>query len=121
MPNDSFTQQALANDQTFRRRVRSAMSSVAWEVTNEDPATANHLSRAGYANLVIRNFDNEVTVVLPNIVFRPNVMNFTTSYSYDFATQTGAVVSASGDPDLLSQISTDWNDMAAAAGFPPAT
>src|SRR5262245_39404640 len=122
MPNDAFTQQALANDATFRRRVRSAMSSIAWQVINEDPATANHFYRNAYANLVLRQLDTEVCVITPNLVFRPNVNNFATSYVYDYAQQIGQVVTASGDPDLLSQIATDWNAMAAAAGFaaPPA-
>jgi len=117
MPNDAYTQQALAADASFRRRVRSAMSSVAWTVIDEDPGTTNHFNRKNYANQVIRNLDNEVTVVLPNIVFRPNVMNFGTTADYDFPTQTLQIVSASGDPDILAQITSDWNDMAASAGF----
>lgn len=117
MPNDAFTQQALATDAGFRRRIRSAMSSVAWEVTNEDPNTTNHFNRNNYAHQVIRGLDNEVTVVLPNIVFRPNVNNFATSAEYDFPTQTLSIVTTAGDPDLLSQIATDWDDLAAAAGF----
>ena len=117
MPNDSYTQQALAMEVSFRKRVRSAMSSVAWTVTAEDPATPNHFNRNNYANMVIRNLDNEVNVVMPNIVFRPNVMNFATTYEYDFQNQVGAVVSASGDADLLSQIASDWNELASAAGF----
>jgi hypothetical protein len=117
MPNDAYTQQALAMDAGFRRRVRSAMSSVAWQVTNEDPGTPNHFNRNNYAHQVIRGLDNEVTIVLPNIVFRPNVMNFATSADYDYPTQALQIVTAAGDPDLLSQIATDWDDLAAAAGF----
>src|SRR5262245_47302496 len=117
MPNDSFTQQALASDAQFRRRVRAAMSSIAWQVENEDPATPNHVNREKYARQVIRQLDSEVSIILPSFVMRPNVFAFETSYHFDFPSQAGAVVSASGDADLLSQLATDWDDLAAAAGF----
>jgi len=119
MPNDSATQQALANDVTFRRRVRSAMSTVAWQVQGEDVNTPNHQSRVNYADFVIRQLDSEVNAILPSLVFRPLVFNFETTYVYDFPLQTGAVVSAAGDLDLQSQLVSDWDDLAAAAGFKP--
>jgi len=119
--NDSFTQQALAADPFFRQRVRSAMSTVAWQIVDEDAATPNHAARIGYARQVVRSLDSEVSVMLPNFVFRPNVLNFATTHEFDFATQVGQTVTAAGDPDLMSQINTDWDDLAAAAGFlPPA-
>jgi len=117
MPNDSYTQQTLASDVYFRRRVRSSMSAVAWQVQNEDPATTNHLSREKYAQQVIRQLDNEVSIVLPGLVMRPLVFNFATTYQFDFQTGVGQTVSATGDPDIQSQLATDWNDLAAAAGF----
>jgi len=117
MPNDSYTQQTLASDQFFRRRVRSAMSSVAWQMQNEDPGTANHESRAKYAQQVIRQLDSEVSTVLPTLVMRPNVFNFDTTYEFDFQTGVGQTVSATGDADIMSQLATDWDDLAAAAGY----
>jgi hypothetical protein len=117
--NNSFTQAALAADPHFRLRVRHALDTVAWSVVNEAESTANHDARIGYAQQVIRGLDNETTVILPSIVTRPNVFNFETSYQFDFELQVGQVVSASGDADLLSQIATDWDDLAAAAGFAP--
>jgi hypothetical protein len=64
-------------------------------------------------------------VLLPSFVFRPNVINFETTHEFDFPTQVGQVVTAAGDADLMSQIATDWDDLAAAAGFtepaPPAS
>lgn len=117
MPNDSFTQQALAADPHFRQRVRSALSTVAWQVETEDPGTANHDHRIGYSRQVIRNLDGELTVLLPNFVFRPNVLNFETSYVFEFEFQAGQVVTAAADADLMSQIATDWDELAAAAGF----
>ena len=115
--NDSFTQQALASDPHFRQRVRSALSTVAWQIVNEADNTVNHAARLSYAQQVNRTLDSETTTVLPNIVFRPNVNNFTTSYVFDFPLQIGQVVTAAGDADLMSQIATDWDDLAAAAGF----
>jgi hypothetical protein len=119
MPNDTYTQAALAADERFRRRVRGAFSTVAWQVLNEDLNTLNHANRVDYAQQVIRQLDLELTVILPSFVFRPNVMNFDTTHVYDFPMQTGQVVTAAGDPDLLSQLATDWDALAAAAGFPP--
>jgi|SRR5262245_20050898 len=117
MPNDTFTQAALAADQRFRNRVRGAFSSVAWQVMNEADTTLNHVNRIKYAQQVIRQLDLELTVILPSFVFRPNVMNFQTNHVYDFPMQTGQVVTTAGDLDLMSQLTTDWDDMAAAAGF----
>lgn len=117
MANNSFTQAALAADAQFRKRVRSALDTIAWQVEGEVDTTPNHTARLAYAQQVIRNLDGETTVILPSIVHRPNVMNFETSYLFDFEFQVGQVVSASGDADLLSQIATDWDALAAAAGF----
>jgi hypothetical protein len=117
MANDAFTQQALAADPFFRKRVRSAMSTVAWQIETESNTTPNHTNRLNYARQVIRQLDNEVTIILPSFVMRPNVNNFETSYHYDFSQQVGQVVTASGDADLMSQLATDWDQMAAAAGF----
>ena len=117
MPNNSYTQQALAADPHFRKRVRSQLSSVAWQVTVEDPAIANHPARELYARQVIRQLDAELTILLPSFVVRPNVNNFETSYVFDFELQVGQVVTQSGDPDIASQLMSDWDKMAAAAGF----
>jgi hypothetical protein len=117
MANDNYTQQALAADTHFRQRVRAAMSSVAWQVQGEDPATPNHAARVQYAQRVIRNLDAEVAIILPTFVMRPNVNNFATTYVFDFVYQTGQVANASSDADLLSQLSSDWDAMAAAAGY----
>jgi len=119
MPNDAYTQSALADDTKFRSRVRSALSSVAWQIQGEDPATANHANRDRYAQQVVRALDTEVAVILPSFVMRPNVFNFPTSFLYDFKTRIGFVESATGDPDIQSQLMSDWDLMAAAAGFPP--
>jgi len=117
MPNDSYTQQALAADTSFKQRVRSSLSSVAWQVLNEDPATANHTNRENFARQVVRNLDNEVAVIMPSFVMRPNVINFATTYEFDWISRTGHVASACGDADIQSQLFTDWDQMAEGAGF----
>ncbi len=53
MANDSFSQQALANDARFRQRVKNALATIAWQVLTEDPATTGHAARATFARLVI--------------------------------------------------------------------
>jgi hypothetical protein len=121
MPNDARTQQVLAQDLHFRSRVRNALTTVAWQILDEAPDAVNHDSRAKYANLVLRNADAETSAVVPGFVNRPNVFQFDTSYLYDFDTAAGHVATAAGDADLMSQLATDWDDMAAAAGFPPVT
>lgn len=117
MANDSYTQQALAMDIHFRSRVKAQMSSIAWQVQNEDPATPNHDARNRYAHQVIRQLDSEVGVIMPSFVMRPNVFGFNTTYAFDFQLQVGQVVSATGDADIASQLASDWDKMAAGAGF----
>ena len=109
MPNDSFSQLTLAGDSRFRLRFKAALLTIAEQVLGEDPATVNHAARLTFANNVIRNPENFSSQLAPYIVFRPNVLNFATSY--DFAQ--GAFVTAAGDADLDSQVATDWNWLAA--------
>src|ERR1041385_2261011 len=103
MPNDSFSQQRLAEDKNFQLRVRNALATVAWSVLNESPTTPNHTERANYARQVLGDLDKFTPPITRGLVTRPNVNNFTTSFDF----QRGAVVNASGDPDLLSQLTTD--------------
>lgn len=107
MANDSFTQQALAVDPRFRQRVKAALAKIAWQVLNEDSGTANHTARAAYARSVISNIDGAALQVAPWLVMRTNVFAFATSYDF----QQGAVVTASGDADIESQLATDWDHL----------
>lgn len=108
MPNDAFTQQALANDQRFRQRLENALGKVAWEILNEDPATVHHTERATYANRVLASPNQMASQLASSFVGRPNVFSFATSYDFTV----GGVVTASGDPDIESQLHTDWNQLA---------
>ena len=108
MPNDSFTQQALAADQRFQKRVENALTKVAWQVLEEDPSTLHHAERAAYAQRVNSAPAQTAQQLASSFVNRPNIFLFETSYSFTV----GATVTAAGDPDLESQLLTDWNKLA---------
>lgn len=108
MANDAFTQQALAADVRFRQRLENALGKVAWEILGEDPATLHHAERAAYANRVISSPPQMAMQLASSFVGRPNVFGFETSYNF----QVGGVVTAAGDPDIESQLHTDWNALA---------
>jgi len=118
MPNDSYTQNALADEPKFRARVRAQMSAVAWQIQGEDASTPNHTARETYAKQVVRNLDAETAVIMPSFVMRPNVNNFATTYNFNFQTRVGFVESATTDADIASQLATDWDMMAAASAGP---
>lgn len=111
MANNAESQQALADDITFRRRLVAALSKVAWQVLTEDPGTAHHAQRVELAQQVLTNVAQYAADLAPSFVMRTNVVGFTTSYDF----HARAVVTASGDPDLESQLANDWNNMAGVA------
>jgi hypothetical protein len=116
MPNDGYSQQRLAADPNFQTRVRSALANVAWQVLEEDPATPNHDARYAYAKTVINNLTSIVAnSIVGWIVQRPNVLAFETTYNF----AAGAVVSATGDADLQSQLMSDWDILASGSAPPP--
>jgi hypothetical protein len=117
MPNNAFTQQALAAEPRFQLRLQNALSKVAWEVMEEDPTTPFHEERVAYAQKVTSSSPSPMTTsgpsmvaqqLAPSFVNRPNVFSFETSY--DFIV--GAVVTMSGDPDIESQLHSDWTKLA---------
>jgi len=109
LANNSASQQALADDPTFRRRVKDAFSQVAWEIIGEDPETPYHKERDEYARrTVLLNLDAVTSQTSPWLVNRPNLVAFETSYNFDAR----ATVTASGDADIRSQIHSDWNVLA---------
>lgn len=110
MANDAYTQQALAQDPRFRLRVKAALAKVAWVVLTEPANTADHATRATYARNTIGNLDGAAVQVAQWLVMRTNVVSFVTSYDF---TQ-GAVITAAGDADIESQLSTDWSKLAGA-------
>jgi hypothetical protein len=108
MANSAHTQQALADDPRFQKRVSAALAKIAWEVLGESDATPNHAERAAYARQVINGINGTAAQIAPWLVMRTNLFAFETSY--DFAE--GAVVTASGDADIESQLASDWSEMA---------
>lgn len=108
MPNDSFTQQALAADGRFQQRLQNALTKVAWQVLEEDPSTLHHAERAAYASRVNTSPQSTAQQLAPSFVNRPNVFSFATSYDFTV----GGTVTTSGDPDIESQLLTDWDKLA---------
>ena len=112
MANDSFSQTSLAADPHFHKRLQNALTKIAWEVLEEDPSTLHHAERAAYANRVNSNPMQTAQQLAPSFVNRPNVIAFATSYDFTV----GATVTASGDPDIESQLHSDWNKLAGVTG-----
>jgi hypothetical protein len=106
--NDAYSQQALAADPRFQKRLQSSLTKVAWQVLEEDPSTLHHAERADFAHGVNQNSQQAAMALAPSFVNRPNVLNFETSYNF----QIGGTVTAAGDPDIESQLMTDWDKMA---------
>lgn len=112
MPNDAFSQQSLAADPRFQKRLENALTKIAWQVLEEDPSTLHHAERATYAQRVNSESTTTARQLAPSFVNRPNIFSFETSYSF----QVGGTITASGDPDIESQLLTDWNKMAGVTG-----
>jgi hypothetical protein len=112
MPNDAYSQQSLAADPRFQKRLQNALTKVAWQVLEEDPSTLHHAERAAYAQTVNQNPQQTAQQLSYSFVNRPNVFSFATSYDFTV----GGTVTASGDPDIESQLLTDWNKMAGVTG-----
>jgi len=112
MPNDAFTQQALAADPRFRLRFKAALAVIAAQVLTEDPGTVGHQQRAVYARQVIGALDQFAANLVGFFVMRTNVFNFATSVALDQGTP--VVSTLSGDADMQSQLATDWSMLAGA-------
>lgn len=106
MPNDAFSQLALAADSKFLTRLKAACLVVAEQVIAEDSGTANHPARLALAVTVLRTPTRSADFA-QFLVMRPNVLGFVTSYSFIDA----AILTASTDADLQSQLATDWNTL----------
>ena len=107
MPNDSYTQQALASDPTFISRLRSNLANVAWQVIGESEDVEYHDEREKFARSVINQLEYQARQFAAWIVERPNLIQFETSYNFP----AGAVVTAAGDPDIQAQLMSDWNEI----------
>lgn len=108
MANTARTQMALASSLHFQSRVTEALSTVAWQILAESNATPNHTERVAYARQVIDGPANYAARLSSQLATRPNLFAFATSYDFEV----GAVVTASADADIESQLSTDWDILA---------
>ena len=107
MANSARTQTFLAQGEHFRTRLAAALAKVAWQVLEEAPSTANHAARAAYALQVVNGPANFAARLAAQVVMRTNVFSFATSFDYNI----GDHITASGDPDLESQLATDWDEL----------
>lgn len=116
MANDYYTQQALFNDQVFRRRFKASLAKVSLTVLTEGAGVTNHNARKAYALLVIANLDQYVNVIAGSAVMRSggnNLFAFATSVAL---VQGVPVVSTlAADIDIETQLLADW-DLYAGAG-----
>lgn len=108
MAQDNFTQQALANDPTFRQRLKASLVRIAWQVLTEAGATQDHGVRKTYANQVLSNPDAVVNSLIGSFVFRTNVFAAATTLAFDGRGGT-LVLSAVTDAAMDSQLATDWS------------
>jgi len=107
MPNDNFTQQALANDPTFRQRLKASLARVAFVVLAE-VGNPDHAARKAYALQVINNPDTVVQTLAGVIVFQNAVFSQLTTLAFDGR---GGIVCQSPvtDAALDTLLSNAWN------------
>ena len=110
MPNDNFTQQALASDLTFRQRLKASLARVAFQILTEPTSTTNHQARKTYALQVVANPDSAVNSLVGIFVFRTNPFGATTSVAFDGRGGT-VVQSTVTDAAMDSQLATDWDNL----------
>ena len=110
MANTARTQAKLAASEHFRSRLAAALASVAWQVIEETPQPGNYEKRAAYARQVLDGPGNFAARLAGQIVMRTNVFAFATTWDWEADT----AVTASGDPDIQSQLFSDWDVLAGA-------
>jgi hypothetical protein len=115
MANTAYTQQALADESSFRLRLQNALTKIAWEVLEEPLSTPHYAARNAYANRVINNPSQTAIGLSPSFVNRPNIFAFETSFDFSMR----AVVTASGDADIESQVHTDWDKLSGVVPVEP--
>ena len=98
---------ALSSDGQFRARIRELVLQICAQIYGEDPATASHTARVGFAEKVLQSpgMADQLASIL---VTRTNLISST--ITYDWANQ--AVVTDASDAAILSQLATDWNLLA---------
>src|SRR5262245_11795551 len=102
------SQQALAGDPNFLKRLSSLLLSEAGVVAAEDPATPEHEKRRQLAQAIITNSSGMAASLAPPICNATNLVAATTTYNFEaFAVETSA-----GDAEIRSQIATLWNILA---------
>jgi hypothetical protein len=106
------TQLALAADPAFRLRFKGLLLQITGQILDEAAGTAGHTQRAVYARLVQTNIDTYVTILIQWFVMRTNLFGANTTVS--IATGVPVVTTDATDAAILSQIATDWTEIAGA-------
>lgn len=108
MANTAIQQQRLADSPHFHERVKSAFSSVAFQVILEGRDTPVEVQRYDFARNVLADLDARTDATVGWLVQRTNLNGANTTYNYDIP----AVVTDATDAAIESQLMTDWNVMA---------
>jgi hypothetical protein len=98
---------ALANDGTFRARVRNLVLQEAAVVYAESGATTGHAARSAYAISLVQT-PSKADELAKVIVTRTNLV--ASNITYDWERQ--IVLTDATDASILSQIAADWNLLA---------
>lgn len=98
---------ALANDASFRARIRNLVLQQAAAVYAENSGTTGHAARVAFAIKVIQtpSLADELAKVL---VTRTNLTVSAVSYDWD----RGVIQTDASDAAIFSQIAADWNLLA---------
>jgi hypothetical protein len=91
----------IAENNAWTKRVQMVALNAAVDIMAEDPATAEHASRAALANLVIRG-DQTISAALPKLVLTNEVVR--AAAVADIANWGAAVL----DSDLEFVVATLW-------------
>lgn len=98
---------ALAQDSSFRLRIRNLVLTEAAAVYNENAGTANHAARVVFAAKLFAS-PGLADQLADVIATRTNLVAANVSYDFDRR----AVITSATDAEIKSQIATDWNLLA---------
>lgn len=108
MPSTPRSQQALAADANFQKRLASLLVEEALVVAAEADTVPHHAQRRQLAQAIITSPPTMAASLGPTVTNATNLKAATTSYNFEaFAVETSAT-----DPEIRSQIATLWNVMA---------
>lgn len=108
MPTTPRSQNALAADANFQKRLGSLLTSEAIVIAAEPDSTPHHAQRRQLAQRIIDQPAHMAASLGPTICNGTNLVGANTMYNFEAL----AVETSATDPEIRSQISTLWNVMA---------